>query len=113
MKPWLQLQCGVTVMASSLNVPELTLIRIVCVPGVAKKIRSRRTRVLAAPASLTVPFAFPSIWIDAEPSPGPRAPITDTLTPVKESVAVAPADEDCSTKPPYAAASAVRLQPLE
>src|SRR5256885_16929861 len=112
MNPWLQLQCGVTVMASSLNVPELRLIRIVCVPGVAKKIRSRRTRVLAAPASLTVPFAFPSIWIDAEPSPGPRAPIPDTPTPVKGRGAVAPAVPAGSTEPPYAAARAARLQPL-
>jgi hypothetical protein len=59
------------VIASRLKVPALTLIRSVCVPGVAKKIRSRRTRVLAVPASLTVPFDVPSISMDAEPSRAP------------------------------------------
>jgi len=39
--------------------------------------------------------------------------MTDTLTPVKVSVAVAPDFEDCSTKPPYAPVSAVRVHPLE
>jgi len=65
------------------------------------------------PASLTVPFGFPSIWMDAEPRPDPRAPMTETLTPVKVSVAVAPDVADCSTKPPYAPDSGVRVQPLE
>jgi hypothetical protein len=48
-----------------------------------------------------VPFDVPSISMDAEPSrPGPRAPMTETLTPVNVSVAVAPDFDDCSTKPP-------------